>query len=274
MFVLSIIACRMFEDEIVCMIEKHGSIATVIIVDDQNSASVAGKLERCRCKYKILPIEKVEQFISDAPEHSTIVILHMLELALHAVPENLRRTVYGKIEQMSVYSQAVLLFYGLCGNVLGKVETEMSKGSCPVYILKEENGEIVDDCIGAVLGGRAAYLDKLKSFRGIGTFFMTPMWAANWKEMIRSAGITNDPDNTKMAKYVFNYAGYKKVAKLNTGLGYEQGFDMMVAEFARTFDFEIIEMDATLSLIEKCFCRVFDNIKDSGQADELNSTNG
>jgi hypothetical protein len=40
------------------------------------------------------------------------------------------------------------------------------------------------------------------------------MWAANWKEMIRSAGITNDPDNTKMAKYFFDYAGYKKVAKL------------------------------------------------------------
>lgn len=261
MFVLSIIACRMFEDEIVCMIEKHGNIDALIIVDDENSASIAGKLKQCRCTYRLLPIEKVQQFISDAHKDSTIVIVHMLELALHAVPENLRRTVYGKIEQMSIYSQAVLLFYGLCGNVLGKVETEMSKGSCPVYILKEENGEIVDDCIGAVLGGRAAYLAKLKSFRGVGTFFMTPMWAANWKEMIKSAGITNDPDNTKMAKYVFDYAGYKKVAKLNTGLRYEQGFDTMVEEFARTFDFEIIEMDTNLSLIEKCFCRAFDSRK-------------
>ncbi len=262
MFVLSIIACRMFEDEIVCMVEKHGNIATLIIVDDENSTGIASKLEQCGCTYKFLPFENVQQFITHAPADSTIVIIHMLELALHAVPENLRRTVYGKIEQMSVYSQAILLFYGLCGNVLGKVETEMGKCSCPVYILKEENGEIVDDCIGAVLGGRAAYLAKLKSFRGVGTFFMTPMWAANWKEMIRSAGITNDPDNTKMAKYVFDYAGYKKVAKLNTGLMYELGFDTMVAEFARTFDFEIIEMDANLSLIEKCFCSALDGRKD------------
>ncbi|WP_321417900.1 DUF1638 domain-containing protein [uncultured Methanomethylovorans sp.] len=263
MFVLSIIACRMFEDEIVFMIEKYGSIAKLIIIDDENSASVAGKLDQCGYYYEFSSLEKIQEAIADTPADSTIVIIHMLELALHALPENLRRTVYGKIEQMSIYSQAVLLFYGLCGNVLGKVENEMSKCSCPVYILKEENGEIVDDCIGAVLGGRAAYLAKLKSFKGVGTFFMTPMWAANWKEMIRSAGITNDPDNTKMAKYVFDYAGYKKVAKLNTGLKYEQRFDSMVEEFAKTFDFEIIEMDANLSLIEKCFSSALDNMKDA-----------
>lgn len=263
MFVLSIIACRMFEDEIVFMIEKYGSIAKLIIIDDENSASIAGKFDKCGYSYEFLALEKVQEFITDNPEDSTIVVIHMLELALHAVPENLRRTVYGKIEQMSMYSHAILLFYGLCGNVLGKVEKEMSNCSCPVYILKEENGEIVDDCIGAVLGGRDAYLSKLKSFKGVGTFFMTPMWAANWKEMIRSAGITNDPDNTKMAKYVFDYAGYKKVAKLKTGLSYEHGFDNMVEEFAKIFDFEIIEMDASLDLIEKCFCHALDNEKRS-----------
>jgi len=262
MFVLSIIACRMFEDELVCMIEKHGNIATLVLVEDENSTSIARKLEHCGYAYKVLPLEKIPQFITDTSPDNTIVVIHMLELALHAIPENLRRTVYGKIEQMRVYSQTVLLFYGLCGNVLGKVETEMSTCSCPVYILKEENGEIVDDCIGAVLGGRAAYLSKLKGFRGVGTFFMTPKWAANWKEMIRSAGITNDPDNTKMAKYVFDYAGYKKVAKLKTGLIYEQGFDNMVDDFARTFDFEIIEMEANLSLIEKCFCSALGRRKD------------
>ncbi|AGB49566.1 Protein of unknown function (DUF1638) [Methanomethylovorans hollandica DSM 15978] len=254
MFVLSIIACRMFEDELVYMIEKHGNFAALVLVEDENSTSIARKLDQSGCTYNALSLEKVPEFIKDISPDSTIVVIHMLELALHAIPENLRSTVYGKIEQMSAYSQTVLLFYGLCGNVLRKVETEMSKCACPVYILKEENGEIVDDCIGAVLGGRAAYLSKLKSFRGIGTFFMTPMWAANWKEMIMSAGITNDPDNIKMAKYVFDYAGYKKVAKLNTGLVYEQGFDDRVEEFARKFNFEIIEMDGNLDLIEKCFC--------------------
>lgn len=262
--VLSIIACRMFEDEIVTMVENHGSINTLVLIDDENIAGIALKLNKCGCIYTLLPLDNVKQFITDAPVDHIIVVIHMLELALHAIPENLKKTVYGKIEQMSPYSQTVLLFYGLCGNVLGKVEAEMSKCSCPVYILKEENGEIVDDCIGAVLGGRAAYLSKLKSFKGVGTFFMTPMWAANWKEMIKSAGITNDPTNIKMAKYVFDYAGYKKVAKVNTGLRYEEGFDNMVEEFARLFNFEIIEMDATLSIIKKCFSRALDNVEVKG----------
>jgi hypothetical protein len=35
----------------------------------------------------------------------------------------------------------------------------------------------------------------------------------------------------------------------------------MVEEFAMTFDFEIIEMDANLDLIEKCFCSALERRK-------------
>ena len=45
----------------------------------------------------------------------------MLELALHATPEHLKEVVYGKAREMAEYSDGILLFYGLCGNVLGKV---------------------------------------------------------------------------------------------------------------------------------------------------------
>lgn len=261
MFVLSIIACRIFEDELVYMIEEYGNSARLVLIEDENSTNIARKLTHCGCVYMTLPLEKVPQFMTDAPQDSTIIVIHMLELALHERPEILKRTVYEKIELMSMYSQTILLFYGLCGNVLGKVEVEMSKCTCPVYILKEENGEIVDDCIGAVLGGREAYLSKLKNCRGNGTFFMTPMWAANWKEMVATSRITNDPDNIEMVKFVFDHAGYKKVAKLKTGLAYEPGFDDMVKEFAKIFDFEIIEMDASLSIIEKCFCSALEKKK-------------
>jgi len=48
-------------------------------------------------------------------------------------------------------------------------------------VSKEEDGEIVDDCIGAVLGGRGQYLTALKNCRGVGTFFLTPIWAVNWR---------------------------------------------------------------------------------------------
>ena len=60
--------------------------------------------------------------------------------------------------------------------LLGKIEDDFRTLGCKVCILKEENGEIVDDCIGAVLGGRGRYLEILKSCKGVGTFFLTPMW--------------------------------------------------------------------------------------------------
>jgi hypothetical protein len=37
----------------------------------------------------------------------------------------------------------------------------------------------------------------------------------------------------------------------------------MVEEFAKTFDFEIIEMDANLELIEKCFYNALGSGKES-----------
>jgi hypothetical protein len=86
------------------------------------------------------------------------------------------------VELLAPCSDGIFLFYGLCGNVLGKIEEDFKTLDCKICILKEENGEIVDDCIGAVLGDRGRCLEVLKSCKGIGTFFLTPMWAANLRD--------------------------------------------------------------------------------------------
>jgi len=44
-------------------------------------------------------------------------------------------------------TDGVMVFYGLCGNVLGSVENDLSQPECLVRILKDEDGEIADDCI-------------------------------------------------------------------------------------------------------------------------------
>lgn len=253
MTVLSFIACRMFEDEIAHIIESDHSIRKVVIVDNEDCAGLAGKLETAGCNYELLPLSALPARSENEGEDGLTLVVYMLELALHAVPANLKKVVYEKTEELAGYSDGILLFYGLCGNVLGKVEQDFSSNPCVVRILKEDNGNIVDDCIGAVLGGRAAYLQKLTGSKGVGTFFMTPMWAAHWREMVVSAGMTRNPDDIKMSKFVFDYAGYKNVARMDTGLHYEKEFDSMVEEFARLFDFNIIEMKASPALLESCY---------------------
>lgn len=43
-----------------------------------------------------------------------------------------------------------------------------------------------------------------------------------------------------MTKIVFDYSGYKKVAKINTGLFYEKEFETKVREFAELYGFEVV----------------------------------
>jgi len=253
MTVLSFIACRMFEDEITHIIESDPCIRKVVVVDNEDCSGLAGKLEAAGCNYDLLPLSALPSRSENGGEDGLILVVYMLELALHAVPANLKKVVYEKVEELSGHSDGILLFYGLCGNVLGKVEQDFSSEPCVVRILKEDNGTVVDDCIGAVLGGRAAYLAKLTGSKGVGTFFMTPMWAAHWREMVVSAGMTPDPNDIKLSKFVFDYAGYKNVARMDTGLYYEKDFNAMVEEFARLFEFNIIEMTASPALIKECY---------------------
>ncbi|MDG6244685.1 MAG: DUF1638 domain-containing protein [Methanolobus sp.] len=251
--VMTFIACRMFEDEIVHIIENDDQIKNLFVIENDDSGGLAGKLDDVGCKYEIVSASDITDLIEHRKSDGITVIIEMLELALHAIPDNLKEVVYGKAREMSEFSDGVLLFYGLCGNVLAKVEEDLSDLSCPVRILKEDNGMVIDDCIGAVLGSRDAYLEKLTSFNGVGTFFMTPMWAAHWREMVVSAGLTPNADDIKLSKFVFDYAGYKTVAKMDTGLYYEKQFDHMVEEFARLFEFNIIEMKAGPQLPVRCY---------------------
>ncbi len=89
--------------------------------------------------------------------------------------------------------------------------------------------------------------------RGTGTYFLTPMQAANWKEMFVHAKLTPDPDNTEMIKMVFDYSGYKNVGKVDTGLCYEKKFDETVDEFASLFDFEIKLFEGSTKVADESY---------------------
>lgn len=260
--VMTIIGCRMFEDEIMHLLENDPEIEKVLVVENEDSQGIKGKMAGAGVAYTSVPLEEIPEKSAEKGEGLTLVI-YMLELALHAIPENLKKTVYSKVELMAPRSDGMLLFYGLCGNVLGKIEEDFEALDCRVCILKEENGEIVDDCIGAVLGGRKQYLQALKSCRGVGTFFLTPMWAANWREMIRTAGLSQNPDDVAMSKFVFDYAGYKRVARVNTGLVYEKKFEECVKEFSSLFEFEVTDLEGTLHLVESCYAKTKASILDT-----------
>lgn len=269
--IMTIIGCRIFEDEVVHLIEKESELDRVIVLKNENNAGLIRKLEENGNSYTVLPIEEIRRVLErkerneerkgEKREESSglTLVVNLLEFALDGFPDRLREAVYEAIEDMKKYSDAVLLLYGLCGNVLGSVEKDFEASGFPVFILTDKGGEIVDDCVGAVLGGRGAFLSKLKS-EGTGTYFLTPVGAAYWKEMLVASRITPDPENIEMTKMVFDYSGYKNVAKVDTGLHYEKEFETKVREFAESFGFEIVDMEGSPDLIERCYERAREEV--------------
>jgi hypothetical protein len=57
--------------------------------------------------------------------------------------------------------------------------------------------------------------------------------------------------------------GYKRVAKINTGLAYTENFDKSIRKFAELFDFEILEFDiGNQKNFENCYEELKVGIKD------------
>lgn len=252
---MCIIACRIFEDEIIHLIKNDSQITKVLVQDSPDAAGILGKLSDNSIPHTVCSANEIEYMAYTEKETNYILVLNILGFSLDASPQLLKESVYKEVGSMSNYADTILIFYGLCGNVLGNINSDFAHLSCPVHILREEDGEVIDDCIGASLGGRINYLKALKEAGGDGIYFLTPMGAAFWREMAVIARLTNDPENTTMIKIVFDYSGYKKVGKIDTGLAYEKSFDENVEKFAQTLDFQIVNMEGTVKIVEQSYQR-------------------
>ena len=158
MRVMIVISCKIMQDEIIWILENDSSIDEIIVVENENIWGFTEKLNKANLQYKMHSLEE----ISSLPEIKSECKKYTV---LHRSPKEVKIKVYETIKILAPYSSGILLFYGLCGNVLGEVEKDFERSSisCPVRILKGKDHRIVDDCIGVTLGRFDNYLRKLKS---------------------------------------------------------------------------------------------------------------
>lgn len=258
----------MFEDELVHIFEEEDENTRFVLIENENTEGIEKKLNEVSIEYEKTSIEDLPSTVVRNVENSGnfVVILHLLEFALDGEPQLLKEKVYKSIEKNGELFDGILVFYGLCGNVLGSLEKDFAYLEIPVNILKDANGEIVDDCICAAFENRGAYVEAVKGEkRGEGTYFLTPMQAANWREMLVLAKLTPDPNDNEMIKLVFEYSGYKNVAKVNTGLCYEKDFDRTVDEFASLFGFEKLSFAGSTKVTDSSYASIKKKIIQNGQ---------
>ena len=226
---IGIVCCEVFEDELLFVIKEHPEIGKIIIVNTESSKYFENII-RSNFPYEKIRIAR-ELF---APkylkrEEDLEIIVYILPLFLHYSPRELKEEVLNACMELQKHSDYLLVYYGLCGNSLNNLEDMLRDNhvKLPFGILKDENKEIVDDCVCALLGSKANYLEILT--KEPGTFFLTPGYASHWglfskkkietigenrlKEIGDQLGIENF-DAIEMTKYLLREADYKQVVAL------------------------------------------------------------
>ncbi|MDD1760489.1 MAG: DUF1638 domain-containing protein, partial [Methanothrix sp.] len=117
--------------------------------------------------------------------------------------------------------------------------------------MTDGQGQRIDDCIATALGGNEEYDRTLSEHKDVAVF-MTPMWASGWKVMIEeNASLGRGRDLRAMLKGT----GLRRVARIDTGLSFEKGFQEKVDGFAREFGLEKIDLSGGTSVAEKSYER-------------------
>ncbi len=264
--ILSIIACKMLEDEIVHLLSSDREVEELLLLDGKETQSLSRKLKSQNRPHILLAWESIGShlrkrngpggFISRLGIRSSradglVVVVNLLRLGLHSDLELLRTAVYDEIRRLSAFSDGILIFYGRCGDSLAHLEEDLADLSCPLYFLTDGQGRRIDDCIATALGGNEEYDRTLSEHKDVAVF-LTPMWASGWKVMreeIASLGRGRD------LRAMLKGTGLRRVARIDTGLSFEKGFGEKVDGFAQEFGLERIDLPGGTSVAEKSYER-------------------
>lgn len=263
MTTIAIVSCRIFEDELTHLMKKEQADKKIrlFLIETEFTGTIEKKLDSENIIYEKIQNNQMEEKVNEPTDSQNTILLQLIEFSMEAHPAEIKDAVYEKIKPLQDIADGIMVFYGLCGNVLGSIEGDLSLPDCPVRILRDEDGNIGDDCICISLGSRNKYLNILRTDGREGTYFLTPMQAAHWREIAYASALTPDPNDDGMLKMVFEYSGYKNVGKVKTGLQYEKEFDGVVDDFADRFNLKVIEYEGSQSMIEKSYERFLKEIE-------------
>lgn len=276
MVIMGILACKMLQDEIVHLIQNDSEISDIIVVKNEEHTEFVEKLESLGISYRFISnIEELPDISNSnstsasdsASDSSFTLVVWQLDLGLHEMPILLKKKVYEYLPMFMSKTNGILLFYGLCGNVLGNVESDFKSETCPVMILRDKDGIVIDDCIGGAFGGREEYAKVLKSFGGVGTFIFTPMYATyaatDFFGFGQAAAGFTDEKMYELNKFMFESSGYKQVANLKTGLHYTKNVKENIQIFADKYQLNVISLNGGHQrLFEDCYQKAKEKAKE------------
>jgi hypothetical protein len=248
--VLGIVGCEVLTDEMVHSISNEKSLKAVLIVETPEGSQAYGKLRAVAPDMKV-QLSGEGELWSNIPVERPSAVLMVMPISLHQAPSELREKVMFKLLELSGLCESIVVFYGLCGNAFREIDRLTSGLRVPVTILRDDKARIVDDCIGATLGGTEEYLSYLREEKG--EYPLNTMWALRWRHYMHETQLLRDPDDLEEARMVFRCMGYSVVTMLDTGLGDSNEYEREVKGFADLFGLRIRRIPCRTRVADNAF---------------------
>ncbi len=262
---IGILLCEVFEEELLNIIANNNRFDRVIVVDNESSKYFQEKLEKILTpdKRKIARELCSKRFLKR--EYPLELIIYILPFCLHTSPEQIQNEVIEASKELERHVDKLILFYGLCGNSLGDIEKLLKNNriKVPVSILVDDEGNIVEDCICALLGSKEEYANEL--YKEGGTWFMTIGWARHWdkiaeeraellgqeymKELEKKLGIEK-LDGLENLKIIFDHTKYKRLLALELGFE-DEDYNDKCKDFASCLNLSLEYKKGTMRILEK-----------------------
>lgn len=247
--VLGIIGCYGLSDQVIHLISRDESMESIFIVNNEEGVRFAKKCRSRSIKKDIVLVSEGEP-VRDASSGFS-VYLWLNPEGLHDEPSSLQRKHREALWKMSDHVDSVLFCYGLCRGSEHETNDMMDNSLVPVTFLTDLDGEMVDDCFAAILGGKKEYLDCIRKNKG--TLLATTGYAEGWRRKRETLSIDSIVEEVEGLRYMFRELGYDRILKLDDGTGDTSRFDEDVRTFSRIFDLGMEIRNCELTVFEHSY---------------------
>jgi hypothetical protein len=247
--VIGIIGCEVLEDEIAYLVCADDQLVTVLVVDSPSTNGIAAKIRK-GCSKQVIELD-ISELTAEKLPNGEAAIVWIKPIALHQSPAHLREEIIANATRITSLCSSILIFYGLCGNAFKAIDNISEQFSIPLLILKDAEDLVIDDCVGAELGGTQEYRDFLRDDHG--GYTLNAMWAMNWPHYLNEVQMLRDPNDLEEAKLIFECMEYKNVVMLDTGLGDLVEFRIRAQDFAQRYGLGLVNKKCTLALVEASY---------------------
>jgi hypothetical protein len=244
---LGIIGCPILEDEIVYSLTNEIEDSRIYLVDTPPVNTLRKKMEQKGIPFSVISEWDFNNGYAGVDRDNGFnIIIVMNKLGLHKEPKVLRESIEDQLRFCQSKFDVIALYYGMCGNAKWDVSEWASEClGIPVFVFRDDNGEVCDDCIGVAVGGHSRYCNFVRKYTGM--FFVTPAIAGNWDEFADTLEFTKGWEvmNIFTLQEVFKEFGYKNAVRIDTGIGIRgEEFDRGCEHFSETTGLKFITAEA------------------------------